>query len=391
MNVITTERLPIKVWQLSAEDGPDDQVMAQLKNLANLPIAERWVCAMPDFHVGYGMPIGGVLATRGGVIPYAVGVDIGCGMIAAQTSLDADIFTFEEYQELRLAIHARVPVGHVHHKADQPMPRRLHALRPDIESSVVGSQYKRAARQIGTMGGGNHFLELQKDTEGRLWIMLHSGSRNVGKQVCDHYHKVAKRYMRDFASAVPDPDLSFLPDSVPEYASYLAEMEWCMAFAEESRKVMLDQALEALVIAVGHPVNVDMLVDTHHNFAAMENHYGQNYLVHRKGAVKAQGYVTIPGSMGTASYICRGLEPEESFNTCSHGAGRVMGRNVANKMMEDRHEEAVRMMAHVAFNVRPGDYDELGHCYKDIDAVVAAQADLVEPYMRLTPLAVVKG
>ena len=287
MNVTTTEKLPIKVWQLSNEDAPDEQVMAQLRNLANHPVAEKWVCAMPDFHVGYGMPIGGVLAARGGVIPYAVGVDIGCGMIAAQTSLDADRFTFEEYLELRQAIHARVPVGHVHHGADQPMPRRLHDLKPDIEGSVVAGQYKRAKRQIGTMGGGNHFLELQKGEDGKLWIMLHSGSRNVGKQVCDHYHKIAKRYAHDFA--VPDPELSFLPESVPEYASYLAEMEWCMAFAEESRQVMLDQALEALVVAVGHPVSVDMLVDTHHNFAAMEKHYGQNYLIHRKGAVKASG------------------------------------------------------------------------------------------------------
>ena len=391
MNVTTTERLPIKVWQLANDDKPDDQVMAQLKNLANHPIAEKWVCVMPDFHVGYGMPIGGVLAARGGVIPYAVGVDIGCGMIAAQTSLDADQFTFEEYLELRLAIHARVPVGHVHHKTDQPMPRRLRDIAPDVEGSIVGSQYKRAARQIGTMGSGNHFLELQRDQDGRLWIMLHSGSRNVGKQVCDHYHKVAKRYMQDFASVVPDLELSFLPENVPEYKSYLAEMEWCMAFAEESRKVMLDQALEALIVAAGHPVNVDLLVDTHHNFAAMEHHYGKNYLVHRKGAVKATGLVTLPGSMQTASYICRGLEPAESFNTCSHGGGRVMGRKVANKMMQDRHDEAVGMMAHVAFKVRPGDYDELGHCYKNIDAVIAAQADLVTPVTRLEPLAVVKG
>ncbi len=388
MEVTTTERLPIKVWQLNEDDAPDDQVMAQLRNLANLPIAEKWVCAMPDYHVGYGMPIGGVLAARGGVIPYAVGVDIGCGMIAAQTSLDADIFTFEEYQELRLAIHARVPVGHKHHAGPQSFPGRL---REYPEGGVIAKQYQKAKRQIGTMGGGNHFLELQKDENGKLWIMLHSGSRNVGKQVCDHYHQIARRYMQDFASAVPDPDLSFLPESVPEYGEYLAEMEWCMAFAEESRKVMLDQALEALMVAAGHSVNVDMLVDTHHNFAAMENHYGQNYLVHRKGAVKAQGYVTIPGSMQTASYICRGLEPKESFNTCSHGGGRVMGRKAANRMMQDRHEEAVKMMEHVAFNVRKGDYDELGICYKDIDAVVAAQADLVEPYMRLTPLAVVKG
>ncbi len=386
MDVISTERLPIKVWEVG-ELAADEAVLQQFCNLANLPLAEKWVCAMPDYHLGYGMPIGGVLATRGGVVPNAVGVDIGCGMIAAETTLEAARLSREDLQTIREAIHARVPVGFKHHEEKQALPDRL---QNTWEVGVVGEQYERASYQLGTLGGGNHFIELQKAPDGRLWIMLHSGSRNVGKQVCDHYSKVAKKYMQDFASAVPDLDLSFLPRSVPEYGQYMAEMGWCLAFAEESRKLMLDAVLKALSGFVD-AVEIDRFVDTHHNFAAMENHYGQNLLVHRKGAVKAQGLVTIPGSMGTASFICEGLEPAESFNACSHGAGRVIGRKAANRLWADKHDDAVKMMEHVAFGVREGDYDELPTCYKDIDAVIEAQADLVKPVVRLEPLAVVKG
>ncbi len=372
--------------------------MGQFRNLANLPIAWRQVCGMPDYHLGYGMPIGGVLATQGGVVPYAVGVDIGCGMIACETDLEAERFSSDDLQKIRQDIHNLVPVGRNHHEEQQAMPMRLAEMAGGV---VVTGQYERAVYQLGTLGGGNHFIELQRDPDGHLWVMLHSGSRNVGKQVCDHYHKIAKKYMQDFHSQVPDLDLSFLPESVPEYAAYLSEMRWCMAFAEESRVKMLEAVMTVLQANVGQTVDIYQQVDTHHNFAAMENHFNRNVLVHRKGAVKATGLVTIPGSMGTASYIAKGLTPVESFNTCSHGAGRAMGRRAANKMMAGHHEEAVKMMEHVAFNVRNGDYDELPYVidedgkkhpvYKDIDAVMAAQNDLVEPVVRLEPVAVVKG
>ncbi len=387
MDVIMSERLPIKVWDVG-DLGADEAVLQQFRNLANLPIAEKWICAMPDYHLGYGMPIGGVLATKGGVVPNAVGVDIGCGMIAAETDLEADQFSRDALEKIRQAIHRRVPVGFNHHDESQAFPERL---REWDRGGVILQQYEKAKCQLGTLGGGNHFIELQKAPDGKLWIMLHSGSRNVGKQVCDHYSKIAKQYMKDFHSAVPDPDLAFLPRSVPEYGEYLAEMEWCLAFAEESRKRLLAATEGALTEVVGIVVNLGTVVDTHHNFAAMENHYGQNLLIHRKGAVKARGLVTIPGSMGTASYICEGLEPAESFNTCSHGAGRVIGRKAANRAMEGKHDEAVKMMEHVVFGVRKGDYDELPNCYKGIDEVIEAQSDLVKPVVRLEPLMVVKG
>lgn len=388
-------KLPIKLWTPTPDDyghGWND-VYQQLRNLANHPLACKWVCALPDFHLGYGMPIGGVLATKGGVVPNAVGVDIGCGMIAERTNIMATDLSRDDLEKLRQAIHQRVPVGFHHHEKSQNLPER--ELFRSEEVPVVSKHYERAKYQLGTLGGGNHFIELQRcEEDGRLWIMLHSGSRNVGKQVCDHYNKVAKEYMESFKVNV-EPDLAFLPDSVPEYSLYLAEMRWCMAFAEANRKAMMEAVYKAFEDSFGRYTGgyvhqeIDLTVDTHHNFAAMEHHGGDNLMIHRKGAVKATGLVTIPGSMGTASYIGEGLVSSESFNTCSHGAGRVMGRKEANRTIT--HERAVESMAHVVYGVREGDYDETPDAYKNIDDVMAAQADLVRPLYRLIPLTVVKG
>jgi tRNA-splicing ligase RtcB len=385
MKVIATEKIPIKVW--ADKFDPKDEVFAQARNLANHPIAREWVCLMPDFHLGYGMPIGGVLATEGGVIPNAVGVDIGCGMIAARTETLASDVTRGQLQSLREAIYARVPVGMKHHEKPRPLGADLAAAAADLP--IVSAQLERATTQIGTLGSGNHFIELQCDADGRLWVMLHSGSRNVGLKVCNEYHGRAKTYMRQFASAIPHEDLSFLPHGTPEYATYLAEMAWCMQFAEENRKRMFEQVLAALVEVLGSEPQIELQFDTQHNFAQMEHHRGRDLLVHRKGAVKAEGLVTIPGSMGTASYIGEGLTPAESFNTCSHGAGRAMGRKEANRTIA--HDDAVESMRHVVYGVRNGEYDEMPACYKDIDSVMAYQADLVKPVYRLDPLAVVKG
>jgi len=383
-------KIPIKLWRPiePIEDTGWERVFQQLRNLANHPLAYKYICAMPDYHLGYGMPIGGVLATRGGVIPNAVGVDIGCGMIAVRTSVKADTISKFTLERLRQGIHERIPVGKNHHDQPQPLILMPDTLATLHEGAVVLRQFDRGRSQIGTLGGGNHFIEIQKDEAGYLWIMIHSGSRNIGKQVCDFYHKVAKKYMTEFYSDIPDLDLSFLPISVPEYRQYMAEMEWCMDFAEMSRKLMLEQVSLAF-LAEGITFETDFEIDTHHNYAAMEHHFGKNLLIHRKGAVKADGYVTIPGSMGTASYIGLGLNPEESFNTCAHGAGRVMGRREANRTAN--HDDSVAAMEHVVFGVRQGDYDEMPRCYKDIDEVMKAQADLVQPVYRLLPLAVVKG
>ena len=393
-------KLPIKIWTAEKNFSPPESdsaaykgwqlVWKQLNNLANHPLAVRHVCAMPDFHPGYGMPIGGVLATRRGVVPNAVGSDIGCGMIAQRLNIQADDLNREDLKALQQAIYKRVPVGFQHHNTNQrlSMIENVPAV-PKKGAAVIEKFWDRAAAQLGTLGSGNHFIELQRcDEDGRLWLMLHSGSRRIGKEVGDHYDKIAQAYMQSFKVDV-DKELAFLPDTVPEYEQYLADMRWCMKYAEANRQAML-AAVHAAFKSLGckHTI-VDIEVETHHNFAAMEYHFGENLMIHRKGAVRATGLVTIPGSMGTASFIGDGLTPRESFNTCSHGGGRVMGRGEANRTIT--HNQAVESMEDVVFEVREGQYDEMPGAYKPIDEVMAAQADLVRPLYRLTPLTVVKG
>ena len=384
--------LPIKIWtpnNVIIDNDGWQLVYTQLKNLANHPLAVRHVCAMADFHPGYGMPIGGVLATKGGVVPNAVGSDIGCGMIAQRLNIQADDLNREALKALQQAIYARVPVGFKRHDSEHPLPMMLRGPSIDHNLVVVAAHYQRAKHQIGTLGGGNHFIELQRcDEDGRLWLMLHSGSRRIGKEVGDHYDKIAKAYMQSFKVYV-DKELAFLPDTVPEYGQYRIDMRWCMDYAEANRKAMLVAVHDAFKSLGCADTGVDLEVETHHNFAAIEDHFGENLMIHRKGAVKATGLVTIPGSMGTASFIGEGLTPRESFNTCSHGGGRVMGRGEAKRTIT--HEQAVASMANVVFDVREGQYDEMPDAYKKIDEVMAAQDDLVRPLYRLTPLTVVKG
>ncbi len=389
MLTIDTEKLPIHIWAEEADLNGYDEAIAQAKNLANHPLARKHVALMPDFHVGYGMPIGGVFATAGGVVPNAVGVDIGCGMIAMRTDIEADSLDRDTLQKIRVEIHARVPVGNGpggNHKEPQElfMGNEIGAEHP-----ILGGLMSLAQHQIGTLGGGNHFLELQKDEDGHVWFMLHSGSRGLGHKVCTHYENVAKAYMKTFHSAIPDPDLAFLPESVPEYGQYLDEMTWCLRFAEASRNRMLDAMTEAYSAATGREFGHGSPIQTHHNYAAMERHMGETVLVHRKGAVKADGPVIIPGSMGTASYVGEGLSNRVSFGTCSHGAGRVLGRKQANRTIT--HEQAVESMKNVVYGIRQGDYEEMPAAYKDVDRVMENQRDLVSPTHRLVPLAVVKG
>ena len=384
---IETEMLPIYVWAEDADLPGFESAIAQAKNLANHPLARHHIALMPDFHVGYGMPIGGVMATEGGVVPNAVGVDIGCGMIAARTSIEAGSLDRETLQAIRKAIHAVVPVGFSAHKE----PQGLWAGAGDgIERlPVIERNYGGARKQLGTLGGGNHFIELQKDEAGRVWLMVHSGSRNLGKQVCEHYDRIARKQIEVAGVELPDRDLAYLAQGTPEFDEYMDSMAWCLKFAEESRERMLLRTAEAVESVLGHGFERDEPVQTHHNYAAWEEHFGETFLVHRKGAVRAEGRVTIPGSMGTASYIATGKASPDSFATCSHGAGRTLGRKEANRTIT--LEQAKAAMSHVVFGIRDGDFDEMPQAYKDIDRVMANQLDLVEPEVRLTPLAVVKG
>lgn len=383
MIVINRGKLPIKVWAQAKDLVGYDEAIAQAVDLANHPLAREWVALMPDFHIGYGMPIGGVVGAVGGVIPNAVGVDIGCGVLAARTNLKADQLSRPKLEEIRLKIHKLVPVGFNHHKRSQQHPY----LKKSVDDPVIKPQLASADKQVGTLGGGNHFIEIQADETGQIWLMIHSGSRNLGKRVADYYHKIALKYTES-AGNLPTRDLAYIPKNKPQYQMYLKAMNYCLHFAEASRQLMLDRMIKAFA-ACDLPLKIEQQFDIHHNFAAAEKHYGQTLLVHRKGAVKAEGLLSIPGSMGSASYICQGLKPAESFNSCSHGAGRTIGRREAKRRFT--HEQAVKSMQHVVFNVRHGQYDELPMAYKDIDRVIKLQADLAKPLHKLIPLAVVKG
>lgn len=374
------QRVPIKMWL----DDAEDTALQQAVNLSKLPFAYHHVALMPDCHMGYGMPIGGVLATRGVVVPNAVGVDIGCGMCAVKTNL-SDIST-DDLKKAMGVIRQTVPVGFSKHQT----PRDQSVMPIDHSpGSVVAREYANAKLSIGTLGGGNHFIEIQKDAMGGLWVMIHSGSRNLGKQVADHYNKLAVAINERWFSTVPkDWELAFLPLDSDEGQAYIHEMAYCVEFALANRTQMMDRVLEALGATSGEFINIA------HNYAAMENHFGANVMVHRKGATLASEKTVgiIPGSQGTKSYIVRGKGSAESFNSCSHGAGRKLGRKAAQRELTVDGEVAKLNAQGIIHSIRnEKDLDEAPGAYKDIQAVMANQTDLVEILVELTPLAVVKG
>jgi len=384
---ITVENgLIIKSWC----DAPEEGAIEQAKNISRLPFAFRQICLMPDAHQGYGMPIGGVMATEGVIVPNAVGVDIGCGMCAVKTSLTA--ISVDSLKKIMGEIRRRIPLGMNRHKERQAVE-----LLPGCTSNdmpVVLSEYEKARAQVGTLGGGNHFIEIQKGDDSHIWIMVHSGSRNLGKQVADHYNKKAVAFNeRYFRQVLKGRDLAFFPMSSSEGQLYLHEMQYCVDFALANRKLMMDRIIAIFRETVG-PVTFEPMINIAHNYARIENHFGREVLVHRKGATSALEGETgiIPGSQGTSSYIVRGKGNPESFMSCSHGAGRKMGRKQAERTL-NLEEEKKRLddkgIIHALRGV--GDLDEAAGAYKDIDVVMAEQADLVDILVRLEPLGVVKG
>lgn len=380
-------RIPIKMWL----DDIEGNAMSQAKNLANLPFAFKHVALMPDSHSGYGMPIGGVLATHGVIIPNAVGVDIGCGMCAVKTSLqNLDTVVLKEIMS---GIRDVVPLGFEHHKERQP-EELMPSLDTVPEQGVVKRQYVAAMKQLGTLGGGNHFIEIQKGSDGFIWIMIHSGSRNIGLKVADHYNKLAKRLNeRWFSEVDKKKDLAFLPIETPEAKDYLAEMQYCVDFAFANRKLMIENIKTAFKNIV-QEVEFDEVINIAHNYAAWEHHFNTNVIVHRKGATSArEGEIgIIPGSQGSKSYIVRGKGNPESFMSCSHGAGRKMGRHQAQKELDLEQQKAFLDGQGIVHSIRnERDLDEAPGAYKDIDVVMQNQNDLVDIVVELKPLGVIKG
>lgn len=380
----------VKMWLTDIEKSARKQV----ENLASLPFVYHHIALMPDCHAGMGMPIGGVLPTNDVVMPNAVGVDIGCGMCAVKTNIRARKMTKTLLRKVVMpGIRERIPLGMDHH--EEPQDEKCLPEGFDIDKlQVVKNHYKSIHHQVGTLGGGNHFIELQRDEKGWLWIMIHSGSRNLGKQVGDYYNKRAKWFNELYYSRVePELELPFLPLKTPEFNNYWAEMNYCIAFAKCNRSLMMER-IEEVVAGALPDVEFEPAIDIAHNYAAWENHFGHNCIVHRKGAVRArEGEIgIIPGSMGTSSYIVEGLGNPDSFMSSSHGAGRAMSRMQAIKTLN--LEEEIKKMEEkkIIHGLRvQKDLDEAASAYKDIDQVIALEADLVKIRTKLEPIAVIKG
>ena len=386
--VITTEKQPIKLWLDDMEAG----ALAQARNLANLPFVFKHVAVMPDAHQGYGMPIGGVMASEEMVIPNAVGVDIGCGMCAVRTSLST--ISQEKLKSVLTEIRRTVPLGFKHHQHRQKASLMPQTDVPLADLPMVAREYESALTQLGTLGGGNHFIEIQKGNDGHVWLMVHSGSRNLGFKVANHYNRLAMELNKRWGSKIPSNwQLAYLPIDSQAGQTYLHEMRYCVDFAYANRKMMMERIKDA-VLAVAPPVFFEPMLNIAHNYAAMETHFKKNVMVHRKGATRAQeGEIgIIPGSQGTPSYIVRGLGNRESFESCAHGAGRKMGRKQAQRQLSlDQEKKRLDDQGIIHALRSVGDLEEAAGAYKDIDQVIDNQLDLVEVLVELRPLAVIKG
>lgn len=393
---------PIKSWTRGVP--VDDKARAQLSNAAKMPFIFKHVAAMPDVHVGIGATVGSVIPTKGAVIPAAVGVDIGCGMMAARTSLVASDLP-DNLEHIRSAIERAVPHGRSVGRGgrdkgswgDPPAPIVDAWASLATRFGRIVAKYPKLERantlvHLGTLGTGNHFIELCLDEEQRVWVMLHSGSRGIGNAIGSFFIELAKQDMRKWHINLPDQDLAYFPEGTDHFDDYVEAVEWAQDFALLNRRMMMANVIIALRAEIAKPFDAECeAVNCHHNYVTRENHFGENVLVTRKGAVRAaKGTMgIIPGSMGAKSFIVRGLGNPESFNSCSHGAGRVMSRTEAKKVVT--LAEHIADTAGVECRKDEGVIDETPKAYKPIEAVMAAQADLVEIVHTLKQVVCVKG
>jgi tRNA-splicing ligase RtcB len=401
-DVITAETgVPIKAWTRGVQ--VDDSALRQLRNVASMPFIHRWVAVMPDVHFGIGATVGSVIPTVGAVIPAAVGVDIGCGMMAVQTTLTAGDLP-DSLRDVRRAIEEAVPHGITFRGRDKGSwgepPAHVDAAWSGLAKRFEAIAAKhRAIRnsnnrtQLGTLGTGNHFIEVCLDEADRVWLMLHSGSRGVGNKIGSYFIELAKRDMRRWFINLPDQDLAYLAEGTEHFADYVEAVEWAQDFAMTNRRLMMDGVVRAVAGASGIPPFEAGLtaVNCHHNYVARERHYARDVLVTRKGAVRARegDLGIIPGSMGARSYIVRGRGNPESFASCSHGAGRAMSRAEARRRftMADHAAATVGIECRKDADV----IDETPGAYKPIDLVMEAQKDLVEILHTLRQVVCVKG
>jgi tRNA-splicing ligase RtcB len=392
-SIIKGETVPIRSW--APPQTIEAQALQQLKAIASLPWVVHHVAVMPDVHLGKGATVGSVIAMSGAVAPAAVGVDIGCGMSAVRTSLSAEQLP-DNLRSVRDAIEERVPVGRAFH--DEPIWHDAHdAARANIAellsrfsdlTPAVQRLLQRAEGQLGTLGGGNHFIEICLDTEQRVWILLHSGSRHVGAALAEHHMEAARRAFH--GTELPDPDLAVFFAGTKPFEEYRRDLTWAQEYARLNRELMVARVEDALRSRWPR-ISFDMRISCHHNYVAEECHFGDELLVTRKGAIRAGlGEMgIIPGSMGSRSYIVRGKGNALSFESASHGAGRRMSRTQARK--EFTVKDLERQTKGVECRKDRGVLDELPKAYKDIDRVMAEQEDLVEVVATLKQVICVKG
>lgn len=393
MHVIKTEemKVPILCWCENPEQAAIDQAM----KIATLPFVYGKVCLMPDTHVGYTLPIGGVVVLKNVISPAMVGVDIACGMCSIRTSLqDIDACTLKKIMG---KIRSQIPLGRNHHKESQDSIENIfeQSIDPNL-SPVVAKESKSATYQLGTLGGGNHFIEIQKGSDGFIYAMLHSGSRNLGKKVCDYYCDLGKIFNEKWFSTIPS-DVPFFPIDDKFGQMYWLEMNLAMIFARKSRKLMMQRIMAIFNEETGCSFP-DEIIDIHHNYADVYKTAGVHnnalgLIIHRKGATNASlGTIgLIPGSQGTSSYIVKGKGSSDSFESCSHGAGRKLGRMAACRDLDLVTEQAKMDANGIIHSLRSkSDLEEAPGAYKDIEICMAEQSDLVEILVKLQPLAVIK-
>lgn len=398
IKVLNEGRVPVKIWS----DDVEKEAEQQLINTASLPFVFKHVAAMPDVHGGKGSTIGSVIATKGAICPATVGVDLGCGMMAVKTPLNATIVQ-DKIVEIRKSIERSIPLGFDRHKKLSDAVSGLELFSRFVQLGSKGGAakslfldlkvYSDAMLQLGTLGGGNHFIEVCLDTENNVWVMLHSGSRGIGNKIATAHISNAKALMKKWFISLPDPDLAYLVKGSKEFEDYLEDIKWAQEFAFENRKRMMDLVMKDLSFDVNNaePIPRLMEVNCHHNYVSEENHYGENVLITRKGAVRARDndLGIIPGSMGAKSFIVRGKGNTESFCSCSHGAGRKMSRTKAKAIFtkEDLATQTVGVECRKDADV----IDEIPGAYKDIDQVMANQSDLVEVVAQLKQIMCIKG
>ena len=393
--VLTNQRVPVKIWT----DDVDERSLEQLNNIAKMPFIHHHVAVMPDVHLGIGATIGSVIATHKAIIPAAVGVDLGCGMVAARLSIRANDLDEKSLKKVFDQISRDVPVGRGQHDdnrvlvaAAKPFEAGLKSLtdrHPELLKTF--GKFSKWTNQMGTLGGGNHFIEVCLDEADQVWVMLHSGSRGIGNAIADHFIKLARKDMERWMIQLPDRDLAYFPEGTEHFADYVEAVHWAQEYAMQNRQSMLELVLSALARHLPPFEVTTEVVNCHHNYIAKEHHYGSDVWVTRKGAIRARiGDIGIvPGSMGARSYIVAGKGNPDSFCSSAHGAGRRMSRTAAEKCFTEA--DLAEQTVGVICRKDKGVLDEIPGAYKDIDLVMANQSDLTEILHSLKQVVCVKG